>query len=181
MNELNGSVGNDVIDGRAGDDELEGSRGDDRFVGGEGADSIEFSFSPVAVTVNLEAGTAQAQGASTVTGVENILGGQDKVKVIVSQTANFARDEAVTVFESALAGNNPPAAVPQTVSDEDDESTGPDNDGMTDCGSSCPKMLFTVPRLVCHSASKRGRYAVRATVTLAAEALTCSMAARTVG
>lgn len=44
-------------------------------------------------------------------GVENILGGQDKVKVIVSQTANFARDEAVTVFESALAGNNPPAAV----------------------------------------------------------------------
>lgn len=44
-------------------------------------------------------------------GVENVIGKQDKVKVIVSQTANFARDEAVTVFESALAGNAAPAAV----------------------------------------------------------------------
>lgn len=45
------------------------------------------------------------------TGLENVIGAQDAVTIIVSQTANFARDEAVTVFESALAGNNPPAAV----------------------------------------------------------------------
>lgn len=44
-------------------------------------------------------------------GLDNVIAGQDKVKVIVSQTANFARDEAVTVFESALAGNAAPAAV----------------------------------------------------------------------
>ncbi len=71
--------------------------------------------------------------------------------------------------------------MPHTESDEDDESTGPDSDEMTDCGSSCPKMLFTVPRLVCQIASKRGRYTDRATFTLAVEAFTCSIAARTVG
>jgi ABC-type sugar transport system substrate-binding protein len=45
------------------------------------------------------------------TGLDNVLSKQDKVKVIVSQTANFARDEATSVFESALAGNPPPDAV----------------------------------------------------------------------
>lgn len=45
------------------------------------------------------------------TGVEEVLGEQDAVKVVVSQTAEFARDKAVTVFESALAGNPEPKAV----------------------------------------------------------------------
>lgn len=45
------------------------------------------------------------------TGLENALSGQDAVEVIVSQTAEFSRDQAVTVFESALAGNAMPAAV----------------------------------------------------------------------
>lgn len=45
------------------------------------------------------------------TGLENVISGQDAVKVIVSQTAEFSRDQAVTVFESALAGNAMPAAV----------------------------------------------------------------------
>lgn len=45
------------------------------------------------------------------TGLDNVISGQDAVTVIVSQTAEFARDQAVTVFESALAGNNMPAAV----------------------------------------------------------------------
>ncbi len=54
-------------------------------------------------------------------GLDNVISKQDKVKVIVSQTANFARDEAVTVFESALAGNNPPAAV---VAANDDMAFG---------------------------------------------------------
>jgi ABC-type sugar transport system substrate-binding protein len=44
-------------------------------------------------------------------GLDNVISAQDAVTVIVSQTANFARDDAVTVFESALAGNAPPAAV----------------------------------------------------------------------
>jgi ABC-type sugar transport system substrate-binding protein len=45
------------------------------------------------------------------TGLEQALAGQDAVTVVVSQTAEFARDRAVQVFESALAGNPEPAAV----------------------------------------------------------------------
>ncbi|MFN8591607.1 MAG: substrate-binding domain-containing protein [Thermomicrobiales bacterium] len=44
-------------------------------------------------------------------GLDNVISGQDAVKVIVSQTAKFARDEAVKVFESALAGNPAPDGV----------------------------------------------------------------------
>jgi len=44
-------------------------------------------------------------------GLDEILSAQDAVNVVVSQTAEFARDKAVTVFESALAGNPEPKAV----------------------------------------------------------------------
>ena len=41
--------------------------------------------------------------------------------------------------------------------------TGPLTEGMTDWGRSNPNTLLRVARLVCHSKSRRGRYAVRAT------------------
>ncbi len=44
-------------------------------------------------------------------GLEEVLGEQDAVQVIVSQTANFARADAVRVVESALASNPEPAAI----------------------------------------------------------------------
>lgn len=44
-------------------------------------------------------------------GLELALAEQDAVNIVVSQTAQFARDEAVAVFESALAGNPEPQAV----------------------------------------------------------------------
>jgi ABC-type sugar transport system substrate-binding protein len=44
-------------------------------------------------------------------GLEEVISAQDAVNIVVSQTAEFARDKAVTVFESALAGNPEPAAV----------------------------------------------------------------------
>ncbi len=44
-------------------------------------------------------------------GLDEIISAQDSVKIVVSQTAEFARDKAVTVFESALAGNPEPQAV----------------------------------------------------------------------
>jgi ABC-type sugar transport system substrate-binding protein len=44
-------------------------------------------------------------------GLDEILSAQDAVKVVVSQTAQFQRDQAVSVFESALAGNPEPKAV----------------------------------------------------------------------
>jgi ABC-type sugar transport system substrate-binding protein len=44
-------------------------------------------------------------------GLDEVIAGQDAVQIVVSQTAEFARDKAVTVFESALAGNPEPVAV----------------------------------------------------------------------
>src|SRR5439155_742047 len=44
-------------------------------------------------------------------GLDNVISKQDKVKVIVSQPADFQRAKATQVFESALAGNPPPDAV----------------------------------------------------------------------
>lgn len=44
-------------------------------------------------------------------GLDNVLSQQDKINVAVSQTAEFSRDQAVTVMESALAGNAEPVAV----------------------------------------------------------------------
>jgi len=44
-------------------------------------------------------------------GLKNVLGAQDKVKIIFEQTANFARDQAITVVESGLAANPNPGAI----------------------------------------------------------------------
>jgi hypothetical protein len=74
-----------------------------------------------------------------------------------------------------------PAVLPQTLSLEAADSTGPEIDGIVDCGSSSPNTLFAVARFVCHTASRRGRYAARATSRPALDAFTCSSAARTVG
>jgi ABC-type sugar transport system substrate-binding protein len=45
------------------------------------------------------------------TGLDNVLSEHDNIKVLVSQTAQFQRAQAVQVFESALAGNPPPDAI----------------------------------------------------------------------
>ena len=44
-------------------------------------------------------------------GLDEVLAAQDKVKVVVSQTAEFQRAKAVTVLEAALASNPEPKAV----------------------------------------------------------------------
>lgn len=44
-------------------------------------------------------------------GLKEILAAQDKIKIVVDQTANFARANAVTVTESALASNPEPKAI----------------------------------------------------------------------
>ncbi|HEX5499069.1 MAG TPA: substrate-binding domain-containing protein, partial [Thermomicrobiales bacterium] len=44
-------------------------------------------------------------------GLDNVLSKDDKINVAVSQTANFDRAQATSVFEAALQGNPPPKAV----------------------------------------------------------------------
>jgi hypothetical protein len=62
------------------------------------------------------------------------------------------RPKSTTSHESSA-----PDALPHTLSAEVDASTGPDIAGMTDCGSTWPKMLFAVARLDCQIASSLGR------------------------
>lgn len=44
-------------------------------------------------------------------GLKNVLGGQEAVQIIFEQTANFARDQAITVVESGLGANPNPDAI----------------------------------------------------------------------
>ena len=89
---LNGEAGNDLLVGSHGIDEMRGGPGDDwlrggtnrdRYQGDDGSDTASFLSampneefkSPLGVTVNLAAGTAQSPGgADTLAAVENVLG-----------------------------------------------------------------------------------------------------------
>jgi ABC-type sugar transport system substrate-binding protein len=71
-------------------------------------------------------------------GFDEIMQGQDKLKVVASETANFARDDAVSVLESLLAANPNPAAV---VCANDDMAFGA-VEALKDAGLSIPVIGF---------------------------------------
>ncbi|WP_454016928.1 calcium-binding protein [Azospirillum sp. Marseille-Q6669] len=73
---LTGDGGANRIDGAAGDDTLDGGAGADTLIGGEGADTADYSASPEAVTVDLDAGTGHGGDAEgdILTGIENVIG-----------------------------------------------------------------------------------------------------------
>ncbi|MEC3860643.1 tandem-95 repeat protein [Mesobacterium sp. TK19101] len=85
-NDLSGMDGDDLIEGRGGADTQTGGDGDDTLSGGAGGDSLSggagrdwasYEFGTEAVQVSLAGGTAtggDAQG-DTLTGIENLLGG----------------------------------------------------------------------------------------------------------
>lgn len=72
---LFGLDGNDTLEGGAGDDTLIGWAGADRLDGGPGFDSVDYSYSPVGLVINLvdpSASTGEAQGDSYVS-IERII------------------------------------------------------------------------------------------------------------
>ncbi|WP_430938495.1 hypothetical protein [Rhodovulum sp. YNF3179] len=75
---LSGAGGNDALLGGAGDDTLTGGAGDDTLEGGDGTDTADYSGATGAVTVDLSDTNAQtisaAEGADTLTGIENVIG-----------------------------------------------------------------------------------------------------------
>ncbi len=96
-NVLSGRAGNDTLDGMAGNDEhfgsdgndtIRGRSGDDRYDGGSGLDISTFSLAPVAVNVNLTAGTATGEGADVLVGVENLVGSAFNDGLTGSSAAN---------------------------------------------------------------------------------------------
>ncbi len=75
-NRLSGGGGNDRLSGRGGNDVLAGGAGGDRLLGGAGLDTVSYSGSDEAVTVDLEAGTGKRGHAEgdVIVDVENVLG-----------------------------------------------------------------------------------------------------------
>ena len=73
-NSLLSGPGNDVVEGGVDRDYIVDYLGDDDYAGGDGIDTIDFFRSTAAVVVELTAGTAQGQGADTMSTVENVNG-----------------------------------------------------------------------------------------------------------
>jgi glucose/arabinose dehydrogenase len=73
---LSGLGGNDMLFGGSGDDSLTGGAGADTLIGGPGMDTGDYSSSPGAVNVNLQAGLGAGNDAQgdILGGIENIIG-----------------------------------------------------------------------------------------------------------
>ena len=75
-NRLSGAGGNDRLSGRGGNDVLAGGAGADRLDGGLDMDTVSYSGSDEAVTVDLEAGTGEGGHAEgdVIVNIENVTG-----------------------------------------------------------------------------------------------------------
>ena len=99
IEDLEGSVGNDVLigtagvnrlDGGAGDDILEGGAGDDELIGGAGRDTASYAGSTSGVNANLSDASANTGDASgdTYSSIENLTGGSASDVLIGDSGAN---------------------------------------------------------------------------------------------
>lgn len=98
---LTGGPGDDLLDGGVGDDTLQGSDGDDTLIasegsdglaGGDGTDLLAWYGTSRSGTADLTAGTfayADAAGASDVSGVEDLLGGDGDDVLTGNDERNF--------------------------------------------------------------------------------------------
>ncbi|ACB97247.1 proprotein convertase P-domain-containing protein [Beijerinckia indica] len=74
---LTGDAGNNVIDGNAGNDLIDGGLGNDTLIGGSGTDTVSYASATSGVTVSLALTTAQntgGAGTDTLSGFENLTG-----------------------------------------------------------------------------------------------------------
>jgi len=93
--------------------------GADNVIGGEaqGHFIIE-QFPDGAKIVNLQGQPGASPAIDRNQGVHNVLDGNDKYEFIVEQTANFARDQGLSVTESILAGLDSPPDVIVAANDD---------------------------------------------------------------
>ncbi len=74
-NTLSGDAGNDLLRGGGGSDLLSGGQGDDRLEGGTGDDVAVYTFADGAVQVDLQTGSATgADGHDTLVSIEDVFG-----------------------------------------------------------------------------------------------------------
>jgi Ca2+-binding RTX toxin-like protein len=88
---LLGSSGNDTLDGGGGNDTLVGGLGDDSLNGGTGeADWASYASASAAITIDLDAGSSSgADGIDSLTGFENVLGGNFNDSILGDENANI--------------------------------------------------------------------------------------------
>ncbi|MCB2012797.1 MAG: substrate-binding domain-containing protein, partial [Geminicoccaceae bacterium] len=93
--------------------------GADNVIGGEAqANLIKELFPDGARIVNLQGQPGASPAIDRNKGVHNILDGDDKYQFIVEQTANFARDQGLSITESILAGLDSPPDVIVAANDD---------------------------------------------------------------
>jgi inositol transport system substrate-binding protein len=112
-----------------GADNVEGGRAQGRFL---------ISILPEGDVIELQGQPGASPAIDRHAGFDEIIKGQDKVKVVASETAQFARATAVTVLESLLAANPDPKAV---VCANDDMAFGA-VEALSDAGLSIPIIGF---------------------------------------
>ena len=74
MATITGTSGDQTLNGTSGNDVFRVEGGNDIINGNGGVDTIDFEDAPVAVTVNLAAGTASGWGNDTLNGISQIYG-----------------------------------------------------------------------------------------------------------
>ena len=98
-NTITTGSGDDTITGGLGADSLNGGDGDDTFkyvvgdgadtiAGGLGSDTLDYTGTVSAVSVNLGAGTPSATGITSLSGIENVIGGSAGDTLTGSAAAN---------------------------------------------------------------------------------------------
>lgn len=93
--------------------------GADNVIGGEAQGHYIMELFPDgARIVNLQGQPGASPAIDRNQGVHNVLDGNDKYEFIVEQTANFARDQGLSVTESILAGLDTPPDVIVAANDD---------------------------------------------------------------
>ncbi|MFN7097948.1 MAG: calcium-binding protein, partial [Gammaproteobacteria bacterium] len=84
-----GSDFNDTLTGSFGNQTFAGGLGNDVINGGSGSgDTVDYSPSATAVTVNLATGTATGEGTDTISNIENIIGSEQNDTLTGNSSAN---------------------------------------------------------------------------------------------
>ena len=87
---LRGDNNNNTLSGLAGDDIIRGNGGDDTLDGGSGTDTVDYSTASGAVTVNLAGSTASdgEGGTDTLNAIEDVLGSGNDDTIFGNASAN---------------------------------------------------------------------------------------------
>lgn len=116
-NTLNGGIGNDTLSALAGNDTLDGGEnndtlnggaGGDTLIGGSGIDTASYSISAAGVDVRLAGGRGFAGEAigDTLTGIENLIGGNFNDVLVGDDGVNILTGRGGNDVLSALSGND---------------------------------------------------------------------------